>query len=200
MLKKSARSINSAGYWAQSAAEFHNLRSLVFAGLTVALGSVLSAFYIPVGVNLRITFTFLVLVFGSMIFGPMVGLAAGFAYDITSFIIFPSGIFFPGYTLSNMLELFIYGLFLYRRRLSIARIFFMKAIVDYGIHVGLYSLWSVILFGKGYYYFFAKSIIKNTIMLPVEVIMLVALLRLFLPFLIREGLIPAQKEKRIPFI
>jgi Protein of unknown function (DUF1393). len=200
MIKESSISIYSTGFWASAAAEFHNLKSLVFAGLTIALGTVLCSIYIPVGVNLRITFVFLVLVFGSMLFGPVVGLATGLTYDLISFLLFPSGVFFPGYTLSTMLEFFIYGLFLYRSQISVLRIFLMKLIVDFAIHVGLGSLWSKILFGKGYYYYFAKSIIKNTIMLPIEVIMIVILLQIFLPVLVRESLIPKQKGKYIPFI
>lgn len=200
MIKKSTDLIYSTGFWTAAAAEFHNLKSLVFAGLTIALSTVLGSIYIPVGLNLRITFVFLVLVFGSMLFGPVVGLATGLAYDLISFLLFPSGIFFPGYTLSTMLEFFIYGLFLYRCQISVLRIFLMKLIVDFAIHVGFGSLWSKILFGRGYYYYFAKSIIKNAIMLPIEVIMIVVMLQIFLPVLVRENLVPKQKKMYIPFI
>ena len=190
----------TAGYWAAASAEFGHLRSLIFAGLTIALGTILSTLYIPVGLNLRLSFAFLVLAFGSMIFGPLVGLAAGLAYDLISFLIFPSGVFFPGYTLSSMLEFFIYSLFLYRSRISVLRIFFMKFIVDFGIHTGLGSLWSAMLFSRGYYYFAVKSLIKNAVMLPIEVIMLAALLQLFLPILVQKNLIPKQKGKYIPLV
>lgn len=200
MRQKSTNSIFSKGFWATAAGEFHNPKSLIFAGLTIALGTVLSSLYIPIGLNLRITFSYLVIIFASMILGPVVGLATGFAYDLISFLIFPSGEFFLGYTLSTMLEFFIYGLFLYRSQLSILRIFIMKLIVNFGIHTILGSLWSKILFNKGYYYFFTKSIIKNTLVLPVEVIMIVILMQIFLPFLVRDGLMPKQKGKRIPLI
>ncbi|WP_123053380.1 folate family ECF transporter S component [Clostridium sp. JN-1] len=200
MIKNSIDSIFTTGYWTAAAAEVHKLRSLVFAGLTIALGTVLSSIYIPVGINLRISFSFLVVAFGSMIFGPVVGLFTGLAYDLIGFVILPSNIFFPGYTLSTMLEFFIYGIFLYHSQISVLRIFVMKFLVNFIIHVGLGSLWSAILFGKGYYYFFVKSLIKNTIMLPIEVIMLVALLQVFLHILVREGFIPKQKGKYIPIV
>lgn len=187
-------------YWSKAFSEYRNLKSLILAGLTVALATVIGMIYIPVGMNLRISFTFLVLIFGSMLFGPAVGAAAGIAYDLVSFLLFPSGVFFPGYTLSSMLELFIYGLFLYRSQISVVRIFVMKFIVDFAIHVGLGSLWSEMLFGKGYYYFFVKSLVKNTIMLPIEVVMIVVLLRIFLPVLVRRGLMPEQKKKGISLV
>lgn len=61
--------------------------------------------------------------------------------------------------------------------------FVCKFVIDFGIHVGLGCLWSSMLYGKGYYYFFMKSLIKNAIMFPIEVFMLVTLLQIFLPVL-----------------
>lgn len=200
MTKNSIFSIFTAKYWITASSEFNNLKSLVFAGLTIALGTVLSLIYIPVGLNLRISFAYLVIAFGSMIFGPVVGLSVGFAYDLIGYLMIPSTIFFPGYTLSTMLEFLIYGIFLYQCQVSVLRVFLSKFIIDFGIHVGLGSLWSKILFNKGYYYFFIKSIVKNAIMLPIEVFMLIALLQIFIPILAHEGIVPNQRSKYLPLI
>lgn len=200
MSKSNIYSILSPKYWSAACSEFRNPRSLVFAGLTIALATVLSALYIPVDVNLRITTAFLALALGSMIFGPIVGLSAGLAYDLIGYLFIPATVFFPGYTLSSMLEFFIYGIFLYRCKISVLRVFLCKFIVNFGIHVGLGCLWSSMLYGKGYYYFFAKSLIKNTILLPIEIVMLVALLQIFLPILVNQGVIPKPKSKYIPLI
>lgn len=200
MSKNNIYSILTPKYWITACSEFRNPRSLVFSGLTIALSTVLSSLYIPVGINLRITTAFLALALGSLVFGPVVGLFAGLAYDLIGFLLIPSTVFFPGYTLSSMLEFFIYGIFLYRCKISVLRVFLCKLIIDFGIHVGLGCLWSSMLFGKGYYYFFIKSLIKNSIMLPIEVIILVALLQLFLPAFAHQGIIPKQKSKFIPLI
>lgn len=200
MLKSSTYSIFAPKYWITACSEFRNSRSLVFAGLTIALSTVLSSLYIPVGVNLRITTAFLALALGSMIFGPVVGLSAGLAYDLIGYVFIPATVFFPGYTLSSMLEFFIYGIFLYRCKISVLRVFLCKLIIDFGVHVGLGCLWSSMLYGKGYYYFFIKSLIKNAVMFPIEVVMLVALLQIFLPVLAHQGIIPKQRNKYIPLI
>jgi ECF transporter S component (folate family) len=200
MSKNSIFSIIMPKYWITACSEFRNLRSLVFAGLTIALSTVLSSLYIPVGVNLRITTAFLPLALGSMIFGPVVGLSAGLAYDLIGYLFIPATVFFGGYTLSSMLEFFIYGIFLYRCKISVLRVFLCILIIDFGIHVGLGCLWSSMLFGKGYYYFFIKSLIKNAIMLPIEVVMLVVLLQIFLPIFAYQGIILKQKSKYIPLI
>lgn len=200
MSKSGIFSIFTSKYWITASSEFRNLRSLVFAGLTIALGTVLSSLYIPVGLNLRITTAFLALALGSMIFGPIVGLSAGLAYDLIGYLFIPATAFFPGYTLSSMLEFFIYGIFLYRCKISVLRIFLCKLIVDFGIHVGLGCLWSSMLFGKGYSYFFMISLVKNAVTLPIEVVVLVVLLQIFLPVLAHQGIIPRQTKKYIPLV
>jgi len=199
-LQNKGNSIFGPAYWSTAAAEFRKPRTLVFAALTIALGIVMNLFNIPVSENLHVSVAFLPVTLGSMVFGPVVGLSAGVVYDLVGFMVMPSGMFFPGYTLSSMLEFFIYGVFLYRRKLSVVRILAAKFTVNYLIHVGFGSLWSAVLYGKAYYYYFWKGLIKNTILLPVEVLLLVALFQAFFPFLVREGLIPKQERKMIPFL
>lgn len=189
MSENKTDSIFSAAYWTCAAKEFRTVRSLIFAGLTIALGIALNLLKIPLGVSLRITPAFLAFVLGAAVFGPEVGLLAGLSYDLLGFFLFPSGVFFPGYTLSAMLEFFIYGLFLYRHRITVSRIFAAKFVVDFGVHVGLGALWSAALYGKAYYYYFVKSLFKNAVMLPIEVVALVLLFRVLLPVLSRLGIL-----------
>lgn len=193
-------SLLKSSYWIAAASELKKLRTLTFASIIIAFGLVVNSFSIPVSENLHISLTFLVFSLGSLIFGPVVGLFVGVVYDLLNFVMLPSSFFFPGYTLSTMLEFFIYGLFFYHKRITILKIFLAKFLVDYGIHVFLGSLWSKILFNKGYIYFFTKSIVKNTIMLPIEVIILVLLLQALQPILIRMRIIPKQNCERIPLI
>lgn len=197
MQKNGTFSIFSFKYWQAAAAEFKSLRSITFAALVIALSIVIGSLFIPVGESLRIKFSFLVISVGAMIYGPVVATVAGAASDVVGYLMFPSGVFFPGYTLSAMLGAFIYGLFLYRTRITVLKILLAKFLVNFVVNVGLGSLWSAMMFGKGYIYYFAKSIIKNTLMLPIEVIMLVVLLQLLLPILMRLKLVPEQESKRI---
>lgn len=198
-MEKNVRNpVFTAAYWSGAAGELRRPRSLVLAGLAAALSAVLSSLYIPVGINLRATAAFLAVAFGSLLFGPVVGLFAGLASDLVGYVLSPGGAFFPGYTLSTMLEFFLYGLFLYRRRLTVLRILAVKFLVNFGVHVGLGALWSSMLYGKGYYYFFARSLLKNALLLPVEVAALAAVFRAFLPLLVREGFLPAQGGKKLP--
>lgn len=197
MEKSQNVSLLSLPYWITAAQEIKKMRVLTFSAMIIALGLIVNLFSIPVGLNLHISLTFLVLACGSLVFGPIVGLYIGLIYDFLGYVMYPSGVFFPGYTLSTMLEFFIYGIFLYRKRITVFGVLTAKAIVNFGIHVILGSLWSSMLYGKGYYYFFAKSLTKNIIMLPVEVILLIILLRILMPALSSMRLIPKEQCSRI---
>lgn len=193
-------SIFSLHYWKTAARELNHLKILTLAAVLIALSVVLSSFYIPVAENLHISFTFLVMSLGAVIYGPVVGLVVGAVSDIVGFIIHPFGMFFPGYTLSAMLGCFIYGIFFYRKRITILRIFLAKFLVNFVVNVGLGCLWSSILIGKGYLFFLANSLIKNTLMLPIEVFLLYAVLQILLPVLIRIGAVTEQHSNHIPII
>lgn len=184
----------SRGYWSAALSELHNLRSLIFAALVVALGIVISSFFIPVADNLRIYFKFLVNAVGASVYGPVVAILVGVAGDTLGFFIHPSGVYFPGYLLSEVLGNLVFALLLYRKRLSILRLFISRAIIDFFINVGLGSLWSAMLYSKGFLYYFAKSIVKNSLLLIPEVILLTLLFALLVPIFTRMNIIPQQKS------
>lgn len=187
-------------YWKTAAAEVKNLRMLAIAALFVGLRIVASAFFIPIGENLRIYFSFFINALGSLIYGPVFALMTGFTADILDFILHPTAAFFPGYVLSSMAGALFYALFFYRARITVLRVFLCKLSINLFVNVGLGALWSAILYGKGYYYYMAKSITKNILMLPIEVILLVMFFRVILPVVSKNGLALPQPSKKIPLI
>lgn len=187
----------SPAYWRQAWLEVKNLKRLVFAALICALSIVIGGLFITVGDNLRVKFTFFIVATGSAVYGPVLALLVGAASDILSYVLFPSGAFFPGYTLSAMLGGLIYALFLYRKKITVLRLFTAKFLVNYLVNVGLGSLWSQIQFGKGYLYYMTTSFIKNTLLLPLEVILLSALFAMLVPVFSRMGLLPGHEKSEL---
>ena len=173
----------SKGYWQTASGEVKNLRVLAVAALFVGLHVVVSAFFVPLGENLRMYFSFFVTAVGSLIYGPVIALMVGIASDILGFLIHPSGAFFPGYIITAMASGLCYALFFYRTKLSILRVFLCKLCINLFINIGLGSLWSSMLYGKGFYYYLAKSSVKNILLLPLEVLLLVLFLRALMPAL-----------------
>lgn len=190
-------------YWLSAVGELKNLRRLAFAALTVALSIVISSLYIPVSDNLRIYFKFLVTSVGSAVYGPLAALLVGAVSDTLGFFLHPSGAYFPGYMLSEMLGCLFYALLLYRKRVSVLRLFVAKLLINLLINILLGSLWSAILFSKGFIFYFTQSIVKNLLLLPLEVAAMTALFTLLLPQLEKLGAVPARpktQKRVVPWI
>lgn len=166
-----------------------NTKFLTLLGMFIAIKIVMSSLYIPVSDNLRIYFSFLITALECSIFGPAIALISGFVTDIVGFYLFPSGQFFFGYTLSSMLSHLIYALWLYNRSITVVKLAFAKACVNLFVNILLGSLWSHIMFGKAYFYYLARSVIKNISLLPFEIILLVLFFNIVLPILIKKKII-----------
>ena len=182
-------------YWREAAAQFGSVRMLAVCAMFIALRVAIGALFIPVGENLRIYFTYAVTALGASIYGPFMALAEGFVSDILGYFIAPSGGFFPGYTLSAMLGSVTYALFFYQQRQSIWRIFFCRMTVNIVVNILIGSVWSAVLYGKGYIYYVSKSIVKNIVLLPVEALVMYIIFRTVNPLLKRMKFIPAEQAE-----
>ena len=187
-------SVFSAAYWRTARKELNNPRVLAFSGLVCAMAIVLESLPIYLmGPSLKIYFSFLVISLGCYVYGPAVGILVGFANDTLGFLISSFGEpYFPGYLITAMLSGLIYGTLLYRQRITVLRLVMVRLVINYGSNVLLGSVWKAMLYGKGYYYYFTTGLVKNTTMLPIEVLLMVLMFQLALPALARSGLLPKE--------
>ena len=170
-----------------------HLRNLAIAGVICALCVAMSGLYIPLSNSLQIQFTFIVVALGCAVYGPFMGMAVAAVVDLISYFLFLSAYpYFPGYMVSEMLTALIFGLFLYRRKITVYKLFWSRALVNVFINVALGALWSKMLYGKGYIADLWIRAVKNTLLLPLEVLMLAAVFGLMIPVLSRMKLLPAH--------
>lgn len=183
----------SAAYWRTALTDFRKLRTIVFAALMIAACVALS--YAPpiyVGdANVKVTWGFLARSVCGLVGGPITALVFGFAEDTITYLMHPTGPYFPGYALTTMLGTMIYALCLYRTKPTVWKVFLAKLFTNI-LNVTLGALWSAILYGKGYLYYAAKSLFKNAVMLPVQTAVLCVLLAALLPILARMKIVPKE--------
>ena len=179
----------SADYWRDASREVRDLRKLLFSALMIALCIVLAQVpSVPLFGGAKVTWGFLARSVCAWVCGPVLGLLFAFAEDILSFFLTGGGgyPFFPGYTLTTMLGVLTYALFLYRAPLRVWRIFCAKLVTNVQ-NVVLGALWIAILNSNGrfsleaWYASASLSAVKNLIMLPVQTVLLVLLLRALSP-------------------
>lgn len=170
-------------------------KNLTIIALLIATKIAIGSIYIPVGDNLRIYFKFFITALEGAMFGPSVAIITGALSDLIGFILFPSGPFFIGYTISSATGGLIFALFLYDTNITVLKLALSKLFVNIFVNIGMGSLWSSILFSKGYIYYLIQSTIKNIVLLPFEIILLTIVFNLLLPYLIKKGFI---KDNPIP--
>lgn len=183
----------SKAYWKESLKSFRSLRGMVFAALMVALCLVLSQVAsIKLTKEISISFTYLARALCSLVYGPLGALSFGAVEDTLGFILTSKGDpYFPGYLLTTMLGCFTYALFFYRTKITIVKIALAKFLINLQ-NVLLGTLWSAILYGKGYLIILPARAIKNLAQWPVDVIILVVVFQAILPILYKMKIIPNQ--------
>lgn len=192
----------SAGYWRTAAAELKDLRKLAFAALMIAMCFGLSMIpSVPLFGGAKITWGYLARSVCALVCGPVLGVLFAFAEDILNFFLTGGGgyPFFPGYTLTTMLGVLTYALFLYRTPLTIRKVFFAKLLTNIQ-NVLLGALWMAILSGKAYLVTASASALKNIICLPFQTLLLVVLFSALMPALRQMRLVPQQQmEGKMPW-
>ena len=178
----------SAAYWRQALADFKNPRILTFSALMIAACWALSQIpSIHIG-TARITWGYLARSLCAMVGGPVNALVFGAAEDTITYVLHPTGPYFPGYMLTTMLGNFIYALFLYRAQFSVPRVFFAKLLTNVQ-NVFLGSLWDHILLDKAYLLTMTTRFYKNALLLIPQTVILCLLFAALLPILRRAKLI-----------
>ena len=148
--------------------ELKNLRTLVFTAMLIAVGIVLGQFSIQITDTTKVGISFIATQLTATLFGPVVGGLMGGVADVLKFIIKPTGAFFIGWTINAMVGPIIYGMMLYKKKLTLARILISKAIVAVVVNMGLGCLWSSLLYGKAFWVLVGSKAIQQVIQVPVQ--------------------------------
>ena len=91
-------------------------KHMVWMGILIAVSIVLSRFLSFSAWNVKIGFAFIPIVIGAVLFGPVQGGIAAAAADFLGAILFPIGMYFPGFTVTAFLTGLTYGILLHKNR------------------------------------------------------------------------------------
>ncbi len=188
------------GCFRESAKELKNIRCLVVTAMLIALELAIKQLTVTVSPDLKISFAFLAKASVGMLYGPTIAFFEGLVSDIIGFIIKPTGSFSPLFTLQEGFAAMLYGLFLYKLKLSrkdmhdktlqkqsakqIVRIILAKLSVTIGINL-FYTPLAIIITNSmaagGLVYGstltgYPARLIKNAIQFPVDCVLLIAFL------------------------
>ncbi len=157
----------------QSAKEMHQLRSLTGGAMLTAVSVIINQFTIFINQIMRLGFTFLPIALSGMLYGPLITGSLGAVCDILKYFTRnDGGAFFPGFTISSFVAGFLYGIFLYKKPVTLRRVIATRLcvmVVDSWI---LNSLWLSMLYGNAFIALVSARMLKSVLVFPVEVALL----------------------------
>ena len=143
------------------------LRTLTRVALCVANQVVLARFVAVTTPALRISFEFIPAALVAMLYGPWWAMGSCACADLLGALLFPSGPYFPGFTLSAALTGLVLGLFLYPCRREWNRVLPAVLIVTLLVNICLGTYWLTFILDKGFLLMLPGRVTKNVIMVPV---------------------------------
>ncbi len=197
----------SAAYWRDAAANLKDTRMLALAAMIVALRAICKMLEIPLAPGLNINVAALFNSVGAMVYGPVVGVVGAIVSDPLGYLLHPDGPYFLPFMLTDMSSSLIFGLFFWRRRLTVSRTMTAKFTVNMISNVVLTSLimkWYYFLFygvekAQAYNLINLTRIVKNLVMFPIEALFIAAVIGALTPALHRLRLLPKQEEMKLEF-
>lgn len=189
--------ILSAAYWKAAAANLKDLRMITFAALVIAMRIAVKFFVIPVAAGVDFSLDCYVNSIGSLVYGPVVGLVVGSISDTLGYLLHPSGAYFFPYIFVEMGSSFIFGLFLWNRKLTAPRILVSKFTVNFICNIIMTSSIMKLqkfMIGESYNLINLVRIVKNLVTFPVEAMLITLILSALVPALKSLKLVPKSQE------
>ena len=153
-----------------------DVKILSVAAMLAGLAIVLGFFSIPVSNLIEIRFKMLPIALAGYLFGPGIGAAVGMIADLGAYLVKPTGAFFPGFTATTALAGFLFGLFLHQKKFTLPRLIITEAVYTLVCSILLNSLWLAILYHMNYIASVISRIPSSLAMLPVNALMLYAVI------------------------
>lgn len=154
-------------------------KKIILTAILLAMLIILSRFLSIKTPILKISFAFVPTMLCAVWLGPKWTVLLNVLGDIIGATLFPTGPYFVGYTISTAIAGFIYGMFLYRKEENsysdkqfFIRLILSTVLVSIIVNMGLNTLWTSITTGKAFMVLFWTRIIKQLIMIPIHIIVI----------------------------
>lgn len=151
-----------------------NTRMITTIGVLIAIEVVLSRF---MSINLwsnKIGFAFVPCALCAILFGVGPTVVLEILADLLGATLFPSGSFFPGFTLTAALRGLSYGLLMHKKQTPL-RILLVVVFNQLALGLVLNTLWISILYGSAFGPLLITRAFQNVILIPVEFVIITAI-------------------------
>lgn len=194
----------SKTYWKESVKELRKLKNLVMIAALLALMLLTKLITLPSGFgDLGISFSYIFLAIGSLLYGPVAGILMGFLVDNLEFLLFPQAYpYFIGYSISSLLTGLIYGLLFYKTKLSFFKVFLSRLLINLLINAILGTVWMGIVASYSSFEMYLTRFIfialpKNLVYLIPQSIILYMIFKALSDVFVRTNLMSLEVKQNI---
>lgn len=159
-------------------------KKIILAALLLAMSIILSRFLSIKTPIVTISFSFVPTILCAIWLGPKWTILINILGDLIGATLFPFGSFFIGYTITTAVAGAIYGFLLYKREENsytnkqfVLRMILAVVLVTVLANIGLNTLWLSITTGKAFMVLIASRIVKELVMVPIKIVIMVFLER-----------------------
>ena len=163
------------------------IQRLTISAMLLAVSVILGFFKIPISQVSEIRLQFVPVAAEGILFGSLYGGILGGLSDILCYIVRPTGAFFPGFTISSIVQGVIYGAVLHKD-CSKRRILLAVILDTVAVSLILNPIWLMILYGNSFIVVFAGRIIKVLVMFPINTVLIIVISKLISRPSVREHL------------
>lgn len=169
-----------------SFSEMKSIYSIVAIAMLLALRVVLGFFAnatLPFfGNSVKLSASFLPIAVTGAMFGPFPAALVGALGDIISFMIAPTGMYFPGFTINGFITGLIYGFFFYKNNATLKNVIIAWFVNALTIETFVSAYWLYILYsggtGKTYMAYLITRFISEAVKCVPEIILIFAFSKL----------------------
>ena len=128
----------------------------------------------PLSINtetIRIGFGFLPIALAAIMYGPVYTCAAAVIGDVLGALMFPSGAFFPGFTVTAFLTGLVFSLFLYGKEINWKRMILPALLICFILNLCLDTYWLYLMYGNGVIGQIPFRVLKTVILFVIQVLL-----------------------------
>lgn len=152
-------------------------KMLATLGVLLAMDIVLTRFLSVSAWNIRIGFGFIPVVLAAMLFGPLPAAIVAALADLLGAILFPTGPYFPGFTLTAFLTGLTFGLLIYKKQ-SVRNTVAAVVIVQFVLGLLLNTLWISMLYHSPFVPLLATRVVQSALLSVVQFVTIRVLAKL----------------------
>lgn len=152
----------------------------LFISSTIVLGRILSI-RTPI---ITIGFSFVPIMLSAIMLGPKYSVFIATICDIIGALVFPTGSFFFGFTITAFLTGLTYGLLLYRKEFKVDKWFIIRLVISTIIVTGilngvLNTIWIIMMTKGASKVIITTRVLKQLVMAPVKIVTILSIGKLF---------------------